>query len=327
MSSEPAMKTPLQRGDPAERPFFLVGSERSGTTLLRLMLSHHPELECAPEFEFLVDRISPTGEWPRLEEYYDDLSVNRVFQPHELQIDPGLTYPELAQSFVRQYGDRSGKSIYGATCHHAFAHLPRVFPNGRFVHLLRDGRDVARSCIGMGWVGHVYYGVERWVDAMDQWELLKRIVPAERRLEIRYEDLIRNSRNVLEQVCAFLGTAFDERIFEYAENSTYTRPDPSLTQQWRRKLTPDELGLLEGRIGELLRERGYEESGVAAVIPGPWKRFRLFLANKRGFWRFRLERYGAFLLFKNKLARTFGLRGMERRVIQEMNAIENRHLK
>jgi hypothetical protein len=46
---------------PAAEPFFLVGSERSGTTLLRLMLAHHRAIECAPEFEFLVELVPADG--------------------------------------------------------------------------------------------------------------------------------------------------------------------------------------------------------------------------------------------------------------------------
>jgi hypothetical protein len=73
-------------------PFFLVGSERSGTTLLRLMLSHHARIDCAPEFEFLVEELPPEG-WPELERYRANLSVNRVFLAHRLAVDSTLDYP------------------------------------------------------------------------------------------------------------------------------------------------------------------------------------------------------------------------------------------
>src|SRR5439155_8918940 len=54
-----------------EEPFFLVGSERSGTTLVRLMLAHHPRIECAPEFEFLVEAMPDGAGWPALEPFYE----------------------------------------------------------------------------------------------------------------------------------------------------------------------------------------------------------------------------------------------------------------
>ena len=61
-------------------PFFLVGAERSGTTLLRLMLSHHPQIAWCQEFEYVVDKISPTGEFPLLTEYNELLESHRIFQ-------------------------------------------------------------------------------------------------------------------------------------------------------------------------------------------------------------------------------------------------------
>ena len=47
-----------------DAPLFLVGSERSGTTFLRLMLDHHPEIAFEKEFDFVVTKVSDAGEFP-----------------------------------------------------------------------------------------------------------------------------------------------------------------------------------------------------------------------------------------------------------------------
>ena len=99
-----------------------------------------------------------------------DSGLSSVFLPHGLAIDRGLDYPRLAQSFVAQYCARSGKPIHGATCHKHFDRLLRIWPRARFVHIVRDGRDVARSCIGMGWAGNVWHGSERWIAAGPAYE-------------------------------------------------------------------------------------------------------------------------------------------------------------
>lgn len=52
------------------QPIFLDGAERSGTTVIRLMLAHHPKLAWCNEFEYAADRISESGDWPNLDEYY-----------------------------------------------------------------------------------------------------------------------------------------------------------------------------------------------------------------------------------------------------------------
>jgi len=60
-------------------PIFLVGAERSGTTLLRLMLDHHPKMAFNYEFEFAVDQIDAAGNWPNLPTYYEYLAYHRIF--------------------------------------------------------------------------------------------------------------------------------------------------------------------------------------------------------------------------------------------------------
>ncbi|HEX6882197.1 MAG TPA: sulfotransferase [Planctomycetota bacterium] len=318
------MTTPV-----AERqaePFFLVGSERSGTTLLRLMLAHHRAIECAPEFEFLVEQVPDEGGWPALEPTYAWLETNRIFRPHGFAIDRALDYPRLMKSFLAQYGARTGKAIQGATCHKHFDRLLRLWPRARFVHLVRDGRDVARSCIGMGWAGNVWHGAERWIEAEQRWaRLAARLEPAQV-FELRYEDLIRAPERELARLCAFLGAEYDAGMLDYARDSSYERPDPSLIGQWRRKLAPVELALLEARIGPMLRQRGYEESGVPPARVTAPRRLLLALDDWLGRFRFRRARYGLAHLVQSKLARVLGLSAWQRRLRLAENEVDDRHL-
>lgn len=309
-----------------EEPFFLVGSERSGTTLLRLMLAHHRHIECAPEFEFLVEEMPAESGWPELERYYEWLATNRIFVPHAFTIDRTLDYPALMKSFLAQYSVRSQKPIHGATCHKHFDRLLRIWPRARLVHLVRDGRDVARSCVGMGWAGNVWHGAERWIEAERLWASLVPAIHPARRIELYYEDLIRAPEKTLTRVCAFLGTDFEAAMLDYSRDSSYERPDPSLVGQWRKKLGPAELALLEARIGPMLRARGYEESGVPAARVGVWRRFALALDDRRGRFRFRRERYGLGHVLRARLARTLGLEGWAKKILLEQNEIDDRHL-
>ncbi|MFT5462155.1 MAG: hypothetical protein ACI8QS_001028 [Planctomycetota bacterium] len=309
------------------RPFFVVGSERSGTTLLRLMLSHHPRIACAPEFEFLVDFLPPGDGWPDMDDYVDYLSTNRVFLPHGLAVDSTKEYPDLALGFLRDYCAPSGKALQGATCHHFFDRLPRVFEGARYVNLVRDGRDVARSCIGMGWASNVWFGAQRWIDAMEAWEALKERVGADQLFELRYEDLVTDPVGELTKLAEFLGETFEPAMLEYVEGSTYGAPDPSLIEQWRRKLSPGELGLLETRIGGLLRKHGYDPSGVEPTKVGAAELARLTKSNRLGQFKHSRAKYGLALIIKGRLARGLGLKGLGRRVQLERNAIDNEHIK
>lgn len=310
-----------------EDPFFIVGSERSGTTLLRLMLSHHPEIECAPEFEFLVEQMTPEEVFPSLPDYHAWLRTNRIFLLHRLKVDDGLSYPDLVKSFLNQYCDRSDKPIRGAICHKRFDRLLRFWPKARFVHLLRDGRDVARSCITMGWCGNVWHGSQRWLEAEALWDHLKTCTLGKYIYELRYEDLVRDPDGQLGELCEFLGTSYSPRMMDYAQGSTYSPPDPSLAEQWRGKLSLRDLGLLECRMGDRLRERGYPDSGVEPAHVGLLRRGLLGLQNRCFCFQFRCHRYGICCLLASKIAYALGLGSLQRFLKLKQGDIDNRYIK
>ncbi len=105
---------------------FLVGAERSGTTVLRLMLDHHPELSWVQEFEYSVDMMSPEGAPPDLTEYHQWLGIHRIFRASGFSIDPSLSYIDLVRSFLEQRLRASGKRKVGATVHRHFDRLLKV---------------------------------------------------------------------------------------------------------------------------------------------------------------------------------------------------------
>ncbi|HDR28491.1 sulfotransferase [Rhodovulum sp.] len=106
------------------------------------------------------------------------------------------------------------------------------------------------------------------------WQAVRDHLRPDQVFEIRYERLIRDTETVLRQVCAFCGLSFDPRILAYDANSTYSKPDTSLVEQWKRMQTPREIGLVEYRIGALLTETGYAPSGHPATPRAAWKGWR-----------------------------------------------------
>ena len=155
--------------------------------------------------------------------------------------------------------------MIGATVHRHFDRLLKIWPNARFIHLIRDGRDVARSCIGMGWSGNVWTGVERWLEAESLWNELKPKISADQYTEVNYEDLITQPAEVLTEICQFIGLEYDKAMLNYDQDTTYSKPDPKLIQQWRKKLSEEEIRLVESRASDLLVSRGYELSGLPSL--------------------------------------------------------------
>src|SRR5262249_32892338 len=231
-----------------QQPVFLVASERSGTTLLRLMLDSHPQLAWNEEFEYVVDYMPPAGGLPRIEDYHRALAHDFVFPSSEFSIDRTLSYPELVNSFLAQKLAREKRAVVGATVHRYFTRLLRVWPDAKFIHLIRDGRDVARSIMEMGWAGNAWRASLYWEEAEQNWERLSRQIPKDRSFTVRFEDLVTDPKRVLGEICAFCGVSFDPVMLEYHRSSTYGPPDPKMVASWKRKMSVREVREVEGAV-------------------------------------------------------------------------------
>ncbi|MEL6454185.1 MAG: sulfotransferase [Cyanobacteria bacterium J06623_5] len=310
-----------------ERPVFLVGSERSGTTLLRLMLDHHPEIMFWAEFEYGVYQMGDDGRYPALADYYQRLLADRNFLMDGPNIDRRLSYPELVNSFLRQFQDFTDKPIVGATVHHHFDRLLQIWPDARFIHIVRDGRDVARSCMKMGWAGDGWHGAQRWLTAETLWESLKTKLPADRQIEVRFEDLITDTVDTLTQVCHFLGESYHPDMMSYAKNTDYALPDTRLISQWHNNLSKREIQLIESRIAPLLVERGYPLSGLPHLRVSDLGRLWLKVENKLGTLAYRARKYGLPLMSADFLARRLRLTGLSDRIRKKINVIDIKTMK
>lgn len=303
-------------------PIFLVGAERSGTTMLRLMLGHHSQLAWVSEFEYAVDRVPATDGWPNLEAYYEWLSTNRAFLVHGFTIDRSLTYPQLVNSFLQQRQQTAQKPLIGATVHRHFDRLLRIWPDARLIHIVRDGRDVARSNIKMGWAGNPWTGSIRWQQAEQLWDRCCDRIPPDQRLDLTYEDLIKTPETILRQICSFLQMPYDAAMFNYADQTVYNRPDPAYLDQWRQKLSPAQIQLVEARIGDLLIQRGYPLSGHPPRSVKPPLQLWLKLQDRLSRARFRINRYGLGLTLQGFLANQLGASQWQKQIKQQRHQVD-----
>ena len=262
-----------------QAPVFLVGSERSGTTLLRLMLDHHPEIAFEKEFDFVVTKVSDTGELPSLDFYLDWIATVRGA---DYSIDRSLGYRELVNDFLRQKQAASGGKPYvGATIHRNFDRLRFLWPDARYVHLVRDPRDVARSVVQKGWAGNIYQASEFWIQAENCWDVLVTHLTSDQAIEIHYEDLVLRTDAVLAEICRFVGVEYSEKMLGYpADAPQYPPPDSTLVTQWKTNLAPPDVAMVELRTGRMLEGRGYARSGHPLPKVGPLKHQQLLLAAR-----------------------------------------------
>ena len=260
---------------------IIVGSPRSGTTLLRFMLDSHPELTIPPEtgffalapklrgsgdklrdkfFRELINYPQPIPAWPDFEITED------AFWLALREIAP-FTVPEGFRAFYRLYAARLGKSRWGDKTPLYCMELDtirRVLPEARFIHIIRDGRDTALSLRRMwfspGWEIETQAAYWR-----------KNVLSARRAglgrpdyIEVRYEDLILTTRVALERICAFVGLSYEESMLSY-----YTRA-PERLREHKGRLRPDGTPLLTREQRLCQQKRTTEPPDPACVFA--WKR-------------------------------------------------------
>jgi Sulfotransferase family len=247
------------------KPFFLVGTEHSGTTLAGLMLDHHPRisflLDVRDRVEMMVDSSSACDRGADFESAVSDRDVKAA----KLVIADHVNDAQLFDRCLEQKRRRDGKRFVGAPVRRHFNHLMRVWPDARFIHIVRDGRDVAWSAMDKGLAGNGYCAVENWLETEAQWSRLRSELPPDRWTEIQYEALVIQPEATLTRLCEFLGIAYHQAMLSYPKDTSYGPPSPHAIGRWQRELSPESIRLAEARIGEMLVERGYQLSGLPAL--------------------------------------------------------------
>lgn len=310
----------------ANPPIFVAGPLRSGSTLVRLLLQHHSQLNIFGEFEGAVSQAKG-NDWPSIESYRNFVKHDRQTKALNLTINTSLDYESLVHSFMHQLEKRSTKPFVGASVHSRMDLLPKLWPDARFIHILRDPRDVARSAIGMGWVSNVYEGTSYWVDPEMHWDKLCAVVPEEHRTEVRYEELVADPQTHLSNICTFLGLEYESAMLDIAADTTYSAPDPAYSYQWKSKLSVKEINWVEHQCADLLVKRGYELSGNPITKPSLPQVIYIKAHNRINRSTGNIKRWGLSLWVQHLVAKNMGFRKWHRRVQAQIDDIAIEHLK
>jgi hypothetical protein len=278
----------VQSADDIQRVFpFVVGCPRSGTTLLRAMLDSHPSLAIPGESHFIPELWDRFGakHWTkrRGRKLQKALLANERIRKWGLTqedvaaaIEGTSLFPDAMRGLYAAYARSRGKARYGDKTPDYVDHIPvlaAIFPEARFVHLIRDGRDVALSLVD------VDFGPKKLPQAALFWATKVRngrrageSLGDRRYRELRYEDLVREPETVLRDMCVFIELEFDPAMLRYPArseevvsaalapeaHSRIAEPPTEGVRDWRRDLPPAEAAELSALVGDLLRELGYE---------------------------------------------------------------------
>lgn len=279
----------------------IIGTQRSGSNLIRVMLDQHPAI-CAPHPPHILDAFSPYLE------KYGDLDVRDHFEElvedvcklvecnpvpwTGIKLDPVVVSSRCKVNSIMEifrviYELKAGKSDSRFWCCKSmgnFKYFNELELSGLkpfYLHLVRDGRDVAasfkRTSVGEK---HIYHLASQWKkDQSMSNRIIDKIGP-ERGLRIYYEELIQSPEKTISAVCNWLGIDFDDSVLQYylSKESALTAlggemwanlRKPILSDNYRkftRELTPNEVETFEAISGRELKMYGYSLNNPSNLL-------------------------------------------------------------
>jgi len=286
---------------------FVVGTGRCGSTFVHEVLARHEAFGFVSNIEDRLPRLNRLGRYNSAL-YRSPLGRHTAkgglrFAPSEAyriigrEVSPIYVRPArdlvaddvtpwLAQRFQRFFGERAvaqGKQrfTHKYTGWSRLGFFDRIFPQSRFVHIVRDGRAVVNSWLQMPWWDG-YGGPENWLwgplttAENERWQasgrsfvLLAAIgwrrlmeshaaagleLPSDRLLTLRYEDVLAQPRESFARVLAFMSLPVT-RAFE--REIARARVDTGRARAFERDLDQGQLSLIESELAPLLLQHGY----------------------------------------------------------------------
>jgi hypothetical protein len=255
-----------------DAPVFIVGTPRSGTTLLAAFLSSHSRLDCGPETHFFgylaqeaVGRLLAPRHWPeRAVRFLTAMTLNgspvhRLFNRSAEELTAFLkdrppAVPAMLEALTAGHARAAGKVRWvEKTPNHLLEveALRRFYPSAPVVRIVRDPRDAAVSMRKLPWASR---SVLANLYLCDEW--LRRSARFFERdanaLTVVYEELMADPRGQLERLCGFLGESFEPGMLatgraaealtaggEWWKKNVGQALDASRVQAWRREMPPE----------------------------------------------------------------------------------------
>lgn len=295
------------------KTFFISGVQRSGTTLLSVILSNHPDIDL-DGFSKAFRLISVLNNYEKvlplnLQHSEDEVLKWKIEKDYKgrlfefLDVENFEKYPDfrsLLHGSVERHLDKSGKKIWGDKSPNLQFYsrdIFTLFPEAKMIHIVRDGRATAWSH-SVRAHEHILLAAQKWVDGNTAALVNQKLFGSKQHLILKYEDLLRFPEKTANELCDFLEIPFDKKMLvlnSATEERSYvkSRFDTSKINHFRKEIPPKILQKVESIQAPLLRKFGYDlvflktEKKAAPLSVFNWMRFRfsdavrMLFRNKR----------------------------------------------
>jgi len=290
-----------------QSPIFIVGANRSGTTLLRLILNAHSRIAIPDELiywnTYMAGKRVETWRNPDL----STIAYTRFVQDFlEKRSDslPGIDVATLEQRILqseqkdlrepyrltleawvqhhgkKRWGEKTPGNLFFADV------LYEMFPSARFIYMVRDPRAGVASMqrVKLFPDDVIFNALNRRKHATTGRQILETNVPANQRTTVRYEDLVATPEPVVQRLCDFLQEPYEPEMLRFhrnaeqymtpeasdSHNAAATRPiSKKQAEKWRTELSNTDVACIEWICQNEMEAFGYETTG-APIPVGRW---------------------------------------------------------
>ncbi len=300
-------------------PIFVIGMPRSGTTLLSFMLDSHSRIAIPYESNFLFGHYTKRESFGDLSDYRNRASLvesvlsepyvrewDYKISPQQIDLEKCDSLTNAVDQIYTAYAAHFGKDIWGDKSPQNTRHvdvLDKLFPASRFIHIIRDGRDVALSLTG----NKIWWSANDFVSQLRTWQKgvrsarrMLNALPKSRFLEIMFADLVSEPEHEMVRVTSFLGIAYEPGMLsDYTTRAgdkvgvrindihTHLREPPSKAQaqKWKKTLSAADQAVAFETAGSLLEELGYPSGVKSHPLKGLRKSYHQLVGLKRRSYR------------------------------------------
>jgi hypothetical protein len=274
-------------------PFFIIGSGRSGNTLLRSILSGNSDISIPPEsyripFAIKKFHIFNNRDWedivPQVLKEFEDckefytweIDITDVQKRLENIADSKRTLSNIFDELFCTYTEKHspGSKIWGDKTPMNTLYLDwigTVFPRSKFIHIIRDGRDVASSYLKMERYDTILEAANRWINSIESAQSFGSKIK-ENYIEIRYEELVTKPEEVIKDTCDFLDIDYDSKMLDHTKqvkklgdtdkehHSNLSKPISSdSVGKWRNNLSESDQESITKLLHKHLQRLGYAD--------------------------------------------------------------------